>query len=142
VPIERIRVSDTSYSDLVVVKGVGHWVYVAGQLAFDDDRRVIGDDVVSQAHTCFDRIDNLLHRAGGDLSNVVSITVYLSDLDQYPDFDRVRAERFREHRPASAAFQVAGLLFGGLIEIAAVAFVPVGRRAAPRVPDHPATALA
>ncbi len=125
-PIERVRTNDTSYSDFVAVEGPGRWVHVAGQLAFDETRRIVGDDVAAQAHRCFDRIESLLGRAGGDLRNVVSISVYLSELDHYSDFDRVRVERFREHRPASAAFQVKGLLFGALIEIAAVAFVPVG----------------
>lgn len=125
VSVERTRTGDTSYSDVVTVTGPGRWVHVAGQLAFDENRRVIGVDVATQAHRCFDRIETLLQDVGGNLTNVVSITVYLTELEQYPDFDRVRAERFPEHRPASAAVKVAGLLFGALIEIAAIAFVPV-----------------
>jgi len=124
-PVDRVRTSETSYSDMVTVSGPGTWVHIAGQLAFDDDRRIVGIDVATQARQCFDRIESLLRAVGGDLSNVVGITVYLTELEHYPDFDRVRAERFPDHPPASAAVRVAGLLFGGLIEISAIAFVPV-----------------
>ncbi|HVR80223.1 MAG TPA: RidA family protein [Acidimicrobiia bacterium] len=123
--IDRLRTGETSYSDSVAVSGPGTWLHIAGQLAFDDDRRLIEGGVAAQAHRCLDRIDALVVEAGGSgLANVVAITVYLLSLEDYPAFNRVRAERFGEDRPASAAVQVAGLLFGGEIEIAAVAFVP------------------
>lgn len=123
--IERHRTNQTSYSDIVIVDGSGRWVHIAGQLSFDENRGLVGGDVGTQAHKCFDRIEDLLRSHGGDLSNVVGIRTYLTDLEAYPEFDRVRSERFGEDRPASAAFQVAGLLFGALIEIEAVAFLPV-----------------
>jgi 2-iminobutanoate/2-iminopropanoate deaminase len=122
-PVNRVRTNDTSYADMVTVSGSGTWAHVAGQLAFDEDRQIVGSDVATQTHRCFDRIDALLHRAGGDLSDIVSITVYLTNLEHYPEFDGVRAQRFADRPPASAAVKVAGLLFGALIEISAVAFL-------------------
>lgn len=122
--IDRFRSDETSYSDFVAVSGPGRWVFIAGQLAFDDGRRLIDGDVAAQAHRCLDRIEDLSTRAGGSgLEDIVGITVYLVRLEDYPDFDQVRAARFGEHRPASAAVEVASLLFGARIEIAAVAFV-------------------
>ncbi len=121
--IDRKRVNETSYSDVVLVKGPGTWVHVAGQLAFDENRRLVGSEVAAQAHKCLDRIEGFLADLGGGLEDVVGITVYLTELDDYPAFDRVRAQRFGENRPASAAVQVAGLLFGAKIEISAVAFL-------------------
>lgn len=123
--IHRHRIGETSYSESVTVTGHGKWLHIAGQLAFDDERRLIDGDLAAESNRCLDRIDDLVVEAGGSgLGNVVAITVYLLRIDDYPVFDRVRAERFGEHRPASAAVQVAGLLFGGNIEIAATAFVP------------------
>lgn len=122
--IDRFRADDTSYSDFVTVSGAGQWVFVAGQLAFDTGRRLIEGDVAAQAHRCLDRIEDLLIRAGGrGLEDIVGITVYLLRLADYPAFDRVRSARFGDHRPASAAVEVAGLLFGAQIEVAAVAFL-------------------
>jgi enamine deaminase RidA (YjgF/YER057c/UK114 family) len=125
VPVDRFRTGETSYSDMVTVSGPGIWVHIAGQLAFDEDRRIVGSDVTTQAHRCLDRIEALLQTAGGQLNDIVGITVYLTELEHYPEFDRVRAERFPQHAPASAAVKVAGLLFQGLIEISAIAFVPM-----------------
>lgn len=126
--VARFRTDDTSYSDRVLVAGPGSWLYVAGQLAFDADRHLIEGDVSAQTHLCLDRISDLVVGAGGNgLEDVVSITVYLLRLEDYPAFNEVRSERFGDHRPASAAVQVNGLLFDALIEISAVAFVAAQR---------------
>lgn len=127
--IRRTTTNATSYSDMVTTSGPGRWVHIAGQLAFDAERNIVGADVTAQANRCLDRIESLLRDAGGDLSNVVSITTYLTDLEHYPEFDRVRSQRFPNHPPASAAVMVAGLLFGALIEISAVGFIPFQERA-------------
>ena len=120
----RISTNDTSYSDLVLLSGSGSMVYVSGQLAFDENRQIVGDTLSDQAGICFDRIEALLAQVGGDLNNVVRITTYLTDLEAYPDFDNVRAARFGESRPASTAVGVASLLFGALVEIEAIALLP------------------
>jgi len=125
VAIDRFSTHDTSYSDWVSAAGPGRWIHIAGQLAFDADRHVIEGNVRAQAHRCLDRISDFVVDAGGNgLENVVSITVYLLSLEDYPAFNEVRLQRFGDHRPASAAVQVAGLLFEAQIEISAVAFVP------------------
>lgn len=122
--VERYRTHDTSYSDWVSTADRGRWIYIAGQLAFDDGRKIVTGGVEAEAHRCLDRINDLVVDAGGaGLADVVAITVYMVSLDDYPVFDRIRTERFGADRPASAALQVAGLLFGGRIEISAVAFV-------------------
>jgi 2-iminobutanoate/2-iminopropanoate deaminase len=60
----------------------------------------------------------------GSLAHVVRVTAWLTSLDEYGEYNRVRGERFGTNLPASAAVQVAGLLRGALIEIDAVAFIP------------------
>lgn len=125
--IERFRSHDTNYSDLVSVAGPGQLIFVAGQLAFDEDRNVISGGVTEQANRCLDIIEGLLAKRSAGLAEVVKITTYLTDLNSYPAFDDVRRQRFGDHRPASAAVGVAGLLFGALIEIEAVAFISADR---------------
>lgn len=121
--ITRLRTNDTSYSDIVTLQGPGAIIYVAGQLAFDADRQIVGTSVADQATVCFDRIEELLGRAGAGLCDVVRITTYMTDLDGYAEFDTIRAARFGDHRPASSLVGVAELLFGALVEIEAIAFV-------------------
>ena len=116
--IERVPVTTgASYSKAVVVSGAGRTVYVSGSIAR-------GDSMAEQANGCIDQIEAALRAVGGSLAHVVRITAWLTRLDEYGEYNRVRAERFGAHLPASAAVQVAGLLQGALIEIDAVAFIP------------------
>jgi enamine deaminase RidA (YjgF/YER057c/UK114 family) len=116
--IERVPVSGSAtYSKAVVVSGAGRTVYVSGGLSPKGS-------MAEQANACFDQIDATLRAVGGSLEHVVRITAWLTRLDEYAEYNRVRGERFGKNLPASAAVQVAGLLQGALIEIDAVAFIP------------------
>ena len=106
-----------TFSKAVAVSGAGRTVYVSGNLA-------PGRTMAEQANGCFDRIEEALRAVGGSLEHVVRITAWLTSLDEYREYNRVRGERFNGTLPASAAVQVAGLLQGALIEIDAVAFIP------------------
>lgn len=120
--IERIPSDFASYSDAVVVSGPGRWIQVAGQVGMDADGKVEGD-LAAQTHATLDNVEKVLAKVGADLSDVVKIVVYLTSLDDYASFSAVRAERFGDVLPASAAVQVAGLLLDAEIEIEALAFV-------------------
>jgi enamine deaminase RidA (YjgF/YER057c/UK114 family) len=116
--IQRVPVSSgASYSKAVVVSGPGKTVYVSGNIAR-------GDSMAAQSNGCIDQIEAALRAVGGSLEHVVRITAWLTSLEQYGEYNRVRGERFGTNLPASAAVQVAGLLQGALIEIDAVAFIP------------------
>ena len=108
-----------SFSKAVAVSGAGKTVYVSGHLAR-------GVTLAEQTNGCFDQIEAALKPFGGSLEHVVRITAWLTSLDEYAEYARVRGERFGANLPASAAVQVAGLLQGALIEIDAVAFIPDG----------------
>lgn len=116
--IERVPVtSGASYSKAVVVSGSGRTVYVSGNISR-------GGSMAEQANGCIDQIEVALRAVGGSLEHVVRITAWLTSLDAYGEYNRVRGERFGANLPASAAVQVAGLLQGALIEIDAIAFIP------------------
>jgi 2-iminobutanoate/2-iminopropanoate deaminase len=112
----------TSFADAVAVSGGGHWIHVSGQVGMDAEGKVEGD-LMAQTNATFDHIERILGDAGGSLSDVIKITVYLTSLEEYAVFSQVRSERFGETLPASAAVQVTGLLLGAAIEIDAVAFI-------------------
>ena len=116
--IERIPgARGATFSKAVAVSGAGRTVYVSGHLA-------PGRSMAEQTNGCFDQIEAALRAVGGSLAHVVRITAFLTSLDEYAQYARVRGERFGTNLPASAAVQVAGLLQGALIEIDAVAFIP------------------
>lgn len=97
----------------------GSWVYVSGVLAS-------GDGLAEQTRGCFRQIAEAVASHGGSLADVVRITTYLTDLEEYAQFSAVRAELFAGGLPASTAVRVAGLLQGALVEIDAVAFIEEG----------------
>ena len=116
--IERVPgARGASFSKAVAISGTGKTVYVSGHIA-------PGGSMAEQTNGCFDQIEAALRAVGGSLEHVVRITAWLTSLDEYAAYARVRGERFGAHLPASAAVQVAGLLHGALIEIDAVAFIP------------------
>jgi 2-iminobutanoate/2-iminopropanoate deaminase len=116
--IQRVPGGGTaSFSKAVAVSGAGKTVYVSGNIS---PRGSLAD----QTNGCIDEIASALRAVGGTLEHVVRITAWLTSLDEYAEYNRVRGERFGTNLPASAAVQVAGLLRGALIEIDAVAFIP------------------
>ena len=116
--VERVPgAGGASFSKAVVVSGPGRTVYVSGHLTPKGS-------MAEQTNACFDQIEEALRAVGGSLADVVRITAWLTSLDEYREYSRVRGERFGKNLPASAAVQVAGLLQGALIEIDAVAFIP------------------
>ena len=117
-PIKRVPgAGGASFSKAVMVSGAGKTVYVSGHLSPKGS-------MADQTHACFDQIEEALRAVGASLEHVVRITAWLTRLDEYAEYSRVRGERFGKNLPASAAVQVAGLLQGALIEIDAVAFIP------------------
>jgi enamine deaminase RidA (YjgF/YER057c/UK114 family) len=116
--IQRVPgAGSATFSKAVVVSGPGRTVYVSGHIS-------PRGSLAEQTNGCFDEIESALRAAGGSLQHVVRITAWLTSLDEYGEYNRVRGERFGANLPASAAVQVAGLLRGALIEIDAVAFIP------------------
>ncbi|HEX3910344.1 MAG TPA: RidA family protein [Solirubrobacteraceae bacterium] len=125
--IERVETNPgAGFADAVTTVGPGRVVYVSGNVGFGPDGKVVAGGVGPESAATFDNIARVLREAGADFSHIVKINAFITDLDEYPAYASVRAERFGEELPASATVQVAGLLVGAHIEIDAVAFVPEG----------------
>jgi 2-iminobutanoate/2-iminopropanoate deaminase len=123
--IERLTTNPaTGFSDAVTISGSGRVIHVSGNVGFGDDGKVVSGGMEAEARATFANIENTLRAAGAEMSDVIKISAFITDLDAYPDYAKVRLEVFRDKLPASATVQVAGLLVGAQIEIEAIAFVP------------------
>ena len=101
----------------------GGLVFVAGQVGADDAGETVAPgDVQAQTRVALDRVRRVLAEAGGDLSNVVSATVFLTDLGNFGPYNEAWSEAFGDHRPARATVE-AGLLGDYLVEVQAIAVV-------------------
>ena len=83
------------------------------------EARCRGGDIVAQARRTLDNLRLVVEAAGGTLEDVVSVTVYLADDDDWAAFDGVYREYFRPPFPARAV--VGAGLRGVLVEVSAVA---------------------
>jgi 2-iminobutanoate/2-iminopropanoate deaminase len=87
------------YSQAVTANG---FVFVAGQLPLGSD-------------------DAVLEAAGSGLRKLVSVTVYVTDIADWPVVNRIYAEMLGDHRPARTVAVSPQLHFGCLVEIQAIA---------------------
>ena len=114
------------YTQVVSVSGVQKFIYVSGQLPLDQNNKLIGSgDIEAQTRACYENLKLSLAAAGADLTNVVRMTTYVTDLLQHPNGVRkVRAEYFGTITPpASTMIEVTRLVNGMLIEVEAIAVI-------------------
>ena len=101
----------------------GKLVFVSGSLPFDPDGKIdySQQDVTAQIKRVIDNIALELAAAHLTLDDVVSATVYVTDVDDFPAVNTVYASYFHPPYPARAFVQVAKLLRGAKVEISVIA---------------------
>ena len=116
---DKAAVTGGPYSQAVIHNGL---IYISGQGAVDPETNQLKIGTVEQeAAMGLENIRIILEEAGSCLDNVLSITVYLSDLDEYDRFNTAYKRYFPKDPPARTCIQAARLPFGTRVEITAVA---------------------
>ena len=101
----------------------GDFVFVSGQVPRDPATgALLGDDTPAQARATLQNVQRVLEAAGATMADVVSTIVYLVDLDDWPAYNEVHKEFFREPYPTRTA--VGCELRGFRVEVSAVAYAP------------------
>ncbi len=102
----------------------GQTIYISGQLPVDPATgEFAGSDIKTQTRQSLTNIKNILEKSGAGMKNVVKTTVLLADIGDFAAMNEVYATFFSEPYPARAAFQVAAVPKGALVEIEAVAVI-------------------
>lgn len=102
----------------------GNTVYLSGQIPLDPETmEMVGEDMANQIRQVLDNLSAVARAAGGNLSNVVKLNVFLTDLTHFPLVNELMAEYFSEPYPARAAVGVAALPRGAGVEMEAVMVV-------------------
>jgi 2-iminobutanoate/2-iminopropanoate deaminase len=108
----------------VKVKG-GTMVFLAGHTASLPQRDAEIGNFDAQFNRTFDKIKNTLEKAGGSLDDIVSLSVFLTDLRYVPDFQKLAKELFKKGFPATTYVEVSHLARPQLIiEIQPIAVLP------------------
>ena len=106
------------YSSGVLVNGT---YYVSGHLGIDSATGKVPADAEAEVHLVLDSVKQTLERAGLTMADLVSVTIYCTDLDLYDKFNTVYRSYFQDHYPSRAFIGVAKLVRGARFEIAGVA---------------------
>jgi enamine deaminase RidA (YjgF/YER057c/UK114 family) len=104
-------------------------LFVAGQVGWDTDERLVSDDFTAQFEQALRNCVTIVEAGGGAASDIVRLTMYCADRTVYAERQREVGEAYRRvmgrHFPAMSLVEVAALLEeGAQIEIEATAAVP------------------
>ncbi len=100
---------------------VGKTLYVAGQQGPDSSGKVTGTDITVQTTNSIAAVKKVVEKAGFQMSDIVSVTVYITDLNDVPKMNEVYKKLIPNPKPARATVRVAGLIGDAKIEISATA---------------------
>lgn len=107
-----------TYSQAVKVDNT---VYISGQIPLHpDSMETVEGGVDAQITRVFDNLKAVAEASGGSLSDVVKLTIYLTDLSCFPTVNEIMAGYFSEPYPARAAVEVSALPKGVLVEMDAI----------------------
>ena len=87
----------------------------------DANGKLTGLDITSQTTNAIAAIEKVVIKAGFKMTDIVSVTVYVTDLTDVPKMNDVYKKVMPNPKPARATVQVAGLIGGAKIEISAIA---------------------
>ena len=99
---------------------VGTTVYLSGQIGLDPATMQMVDSIEAQIHRVFKNLKAVAEAAGGSLSDVVKLNVFLTDLSHFALVNTIMAEYFSDPFPARAAVGVASLPRAALVEADAI----------------------
>ena len=101
---------------------VGNTIYVSGQLGLDSQTgELVGDDLESQVRQAIDNIETILSAEDYGLEDIVSVDVFLDDLDNYSEFNSIYIDYFTQDFPARMVVEAARIPLDAKIEIKVIA---------------------
>jgi reactive intermediate/imine deaminase len=99
----------------------GKLVFLSGQIPLDPaTMEIVSGDFEARARQVFRNLQAVARAAGGELDNIVKLTVYLTDLANFASVSKVMSEFFTEPYPARAALGVASLPKAADVEAEAI----------------------
>lgn len=133
----------TGYNNGILVEG-GSLLFVAGQIGWDRERRIISDDFADQFALALENVLAVVREAGGEATNIASLRIYVTDKRDYTarlkDIGTAYRQLMGKHYPAMSLVEVGALVEDlAKVEIEAMAVIPTDARAEQRPsPEGPA----
>jgi 2-iminobutanoate/2-iminopropanoate deaminase len=99
----------------------GNTLYVAGQEGTDEQNKLAAGGITAETKAALENIQKVVKAAGFELKDIVSVTVYLADIHEFGDMNKVYREFMPDPKPARATIQAVALVNNARIEISAIA---------------------
>ena len=118
---EKAPAAVGAYSQAVAANG---FLFCSGQVALDaTSGEFLGGEPADQARACLNNLSAVLEAAGSSFDQVVKVTIFLSDINDFAEVNEAYASYFETDPPARATVGVSGLPKGAKVEIECVALV-------------------
>jgi reactive intermediate/imine deaminase len=99
----------------------GNLVFLSGQIPLDpESMELVEGGFEIQVRRVFDNLSAVCEASGGSLGDIIKLTIFLTDMNNFPAVNSVMGEYFSEPYPARAAVGVASLPKGAVVEMEAV----------------------
>ncbi len=106
------------FSDGIVA---GNTLYVAGQQGLDASGNLVSGGIGPQTKTTLETIEKVVKAAGFELKDLVSVNVYLADINEFGDMNKVYKSFLPDPKPARTTIQAAALVNHARVEISVIA---------------------
>jgi enamine deaminase RidA (YjgF/YER057c/UK114 family) len=102
------------YSNGVLTETGGRLLFIAGQVAWDEQQQIVSADLVEQFDRALANVITVVNEAGGKPEQIARLVIYVTDKGEYRVHMKEIGERYRarmgKHFPAMVLVEVAGLL--------------------------------
>ncbi|MFT5089340.1 MAG: 2-iminobutanoate/2-iminopropanoate deaminase [Candidatus Latescibacterota bacterium] len=115
---EAVAISKLPFS---AARKAGDTLYISGQIARTSDGKDVKDSVGAETHQTMKNLGRILKENGYTYDDLVSVTIWLNDIEDYHQMNKAYASYFEKKFPARACTGGAQIVFGFKVEIAAIA---------------------
>jgi enamine deaminase RidA (YjgF/YER057c/UK114 family) len=106
--------SPKGYANGVITPAGGRLLFIAGQIAWDEQQQIVSDDLAEQFDRALANIIAVVTEAGGRPDQIARLILYVTSREDYRSHMKEIGERYRarmgKHFPAMVLVEVAGLL--------------------------------
>jgi len=104
-------------------KVVNNFIFTSGQIALKIDGSMVSNNFELECIQVLDNLKEILKSSGSDMSNIIKLTVYLTDLSKFEILNNVFKHYFSENLPARSTIEVSKLPKDARVEIEAIGMI-------------------
>ncbi len=101
-----------------------HLIFISGQVAYDYEKKtLVSGTIEEEASLALENLRTVVEEVGSGFDRVLKVTVFLTDIDDFEQFNAVYKEFFPKNPPARSCVEVSALPYGARVEIEAIAHI-------------------